>query len=156
MGNFYTVKYNCATNGEGVRTAVFLSGCSLHCKGCFNYEAWDFNSGKELGSAEVDKIISSLRPEYIDGLSILGGEPMENQESVAKLIKASKIKFSNKTIWLWTGYRIDEIPKTQYTQYILRNVDVIVDGPFEIDKADPELKFRGSSNQRILVKGKDF
>ena len=156
MGNFYTVKYNCATNGEGVRTAVFLSGCTLHCKGCFNYEAWDFNSGEELTSNKIEEIVSSLKPNYISGLSILGGEPMQNQESVAKLIHAVKEKFSNKTIWIWTGYHLDDIPKTEFTNYILNNVDVIVDGPFEIDKTDINLKFRGSSNQRILYKGKDF
>lgn len=156
MGNFYNIKYNCASNGEGVRTAVFLSGCTLACKGCFNKEAWSFNSGNKLDSKVISEIISSLKPSYISGLSILGGEPMQNQESVAKLIHAVKDKFSNKDIWLWTGYYIDKIPETEYTKYILSNIDVLVDGPFEIDKFKPDLKFRGSTNQRILYKGKDF
>ena len=156
MGNFYNIKYNCASNGEGIRTAIFLSGCTLKCKGCFNQAAWDFNSGEKLTSKIISEIITSLKPDYISGVSILGGEPMQSQESVAKIIHAVKEKFSNKTIWLWTGYYIDKIPETEYTKYILNNVDVIIDGPFEIDKFKPDLKFRGSENQRILYKGKDF
>lgn len=156
MGNYYIIKYNCASNGAGVRTAVYLSGCTRYCKGCFNIDAWDFKSGKNLDEKTIEKIVGSLAPNYISGLSILGGEPMENQESVFLLIKRVKEKYKNKDIWLWSGYYIHEIPKTEYTNYILDNVDVLVDGPFELDKFDRTLKFRGSSNQRILYRGIDF
>jgi len=153
MGNYFTVKYNCASNGEGVRTAVYLSGCTLHCKGCFNKIAWDFNSGNELTEEVIDKILKSIEPDYIQGISILGGEPFDNIESLEKIIKSFRKKFGvKKDIWVWTGYNIEEL----YSNDILYNIDVLIDGKFDINKADPSLRFRGSSNQRILYRGKDF
>lgn len=156
MSNIYTIKENSSSNGEGLRTSIFLSGCNLHCKGCFNYEAWDFNSGKKITEEVVDEILETVNKPYIDGLSILGGEPMDprNQEAVSQIIKAFRFKFSKtKTIWLYTGYVVgDTLPSTEFTKYILKNIDVVVDGPFKLELYDPRLKFRGSSNQRILLR----
>lgn len=161
MGRILNIKYNCASNGTGVRTAVFLSGCNLHCKGCFNYTAWDFNQGEEVTDEFIqEKILKSIEPSHIDGLSILGGEPMDpaNQETTFRIIKAFRDKFKDKkNIWMWTGYVIDKnLPETEYTEQIKSMVDYIVDGPWMQDLYDPTLKFRGSSNQRILENGRDF
>lgn len=151
--NYAEIKYNCASNGPGVRTALYVSGCSLHCKGCFNKELWDFNAGQEYTDEVQNKILDSMDRDWIAGLSILGGEPMEpdNQQSVYGLIKAVRDRFGNKkTVWLWTGYRHKMEPKTEFTDKIIAELDVIVDGPFMLNKADTKLKFRGSSNQRII------
>lgn len=150
------IKYYCTTNGTGFRTAVFVSGCSLHCPGCFNKTAWDYNYGFELTDDVIEKIITSCEPEYITGLSILGGEPMDekNQSGVYQIIKAFRDRFGNsKNIWMWSGYHIHKnMPVTEYSDEILANVDYLVDGPYKQDCADLKLKWRGSSNQRILCK----
>ena len=151
--NYAEIKYNCASNGPGVRTVLYVSGCSLHCKGCFNKELWDFNAGQEYTDEVQNKILDSMDRDWIAGLSILGGEPMEpdNQQSVYGLIKAVRDRFGDKkTIWLWTGYVHKWEPKTEFTDKIIAELDVIVDGPFMLNKADTKLKFRGSSNQRII------
>lgn len=163
------IKYNCASNGPLIRTAVFLGFCPGviwnkktkkydHCPGCFNSEAWA-DGGTPLEGC-IDDILKSLEPDYIDGLSILGGEPMckENQPVVWQLVEAVREKFrKGKTIWLWTGYELsknpfnkDRIPYTKYRRKILKNINVLVDGPFIKDKFDINLKYRGSSNQRVL------
>ena len=151
--NISTIKYFYTVNGEGFRTAVFVSGCKLHCKGCFNYEAWDFNHGVKLIDEIIDKILKSIEPEYIKGLSILGGEPLDenNVEGVKYLINKFREKFGNtKTIWIWSGYTFEEIIKHEKKKDILNNCDVLVDGPFMVDLYDAKLAFRGSSNQRII------
>jgi len=159
--NYATIKYNDIANGEGVRTSLFVSGCKHHCKGCFNKEAWDFNYGQPYTPKVQDEIIKSIYSEYISGLSILGGEPLDilNQFEVADLIRAfrSDEKTKNKTIWVYTGFVypndfIDLYSKarTKVTKYIFNNIDVLVDGPFIEKLKDISLKFRGSSNQRIL------
>ncbi len=151
--NITNIKYFSTVNGNGVRTAVFVSGCNLHCEGCFNSGAWSFNAGHELSLELINKIMDSIEPEYISGLSILGGEPLDlkNQPGVAYLIEEFRERFGNsKTIWLWTGYEYDNIPLDEDTLYIISNVDVIVDGPFIADKKDLNLPYRGSSNQRII------
>lgn len=158
MGKYSVIKKFCTSNGPGVRTAIYLSGCTLRCKGCFNYEIWDFNSGEELTFDIENEIIESIKPDYIQGLSILGGEPLDelNQKSVYSLLKRFKKELKNKDVWLWTGYRLESIPHTEHTDYILKNVDVIVDGPFVLEKQDIMMQYAGSSNQRVLYKGKDF
>lgn len=151
--NITNIKYFSTVNGTGVRTAVFVSGCNLHCDGCFNTGAWSFEVGTGLSVELIEKILDSIEPEYIAGLSILGGEPMDpkNQSGVAKLIKKFRDRFDNsKTIWLWTGYEYGDIPITKDSFYILNEVDVIVDGPFKASKKDLSLPYRGSSNQRII------
>ena len=147
------IKYFSTVNGEGIRTAVFVSGCTLHCPGCFNSEIWSFNNGKEFTSELETKILDSIDNTYCAGLSILGGEPLDklNQEGVYNLLISFRSKFGNKkNVWLWTGYTLDNIPKTEYTNEILKLVDYIVDGPFKKDLIKPNLPYRGSINQRIL------
>ena len=146
------IKYFCTVNGDGFRTAVFVSGCNLHCKGCFNAKAWDFEYGFELTDEVIEKILTSIEPSYISGLSILGGEPMDvkNQEGVHRIIKAFRERFGDsKDVWMWSGYYINNIPQTEYTEDIIDSLDVLVDGPFEIDKADVKLVHKGSSNQNV-------
>ena len=147
------IKYFSTVNGEGIRTAVFVSGCSIHCPGCFNSEIWSFAYGKEFNSELEKKILDSIDNEYCSGLSILGGEPMDmlNQEGVYNLLVSFKSKFGNtKNVWLWTGYTLDNIPKTDYTEEILKLVDYIVEGPFKKELVEVDLPYRGSTNQRIL------
>lgn len=157
--NITNIKYFSTVNGNGVRTAVFVSGCNLHCEGCFNSAAWSFDTGHKMTNEIIDKILESIEPEYISGLSILGGEPMDpkNQPGVAILIKKFRERFGNKKdIWLWTGYEYDSIPFGGDTLYIISNVDVIVDGPFKASKKDINLPYRGSSNQRIIDAKKSY
>lgn len=160
MSNYSIIKDYCTSNGPGVRTVIYLSGCTLKCKGCFNYELWDFNSGAPVTDEVIQKLIKSLEPEYIQGLSILGGEPMDpkNQETTSKLAKAIKDAYGDKKdVWVWTGYVVGEsLPSTSFTNDIFKYVDVIVDGPFKMELQDVKLPYAGSSNQRILKRGKDF
>ena len=147
------IKYFSTVNGEGIRTAVFVSGCSIHCPGCFNSKIWSFTYGKEFTYELEKKILDSIDNEYCSGLSILGGEPMDtlNQEGVYNLLISFRSKFGNeKNVWLWTGYTLDNIPKTDYTEEILNLVDYIVEGPFKKELAEVDLPYRGSTNQRIL------
>ncbi len=147
-------------NGPGVRVSLFVSGCNHHCKNCFNREAWDFNYGNDFTQKEQDEIIQDLKPEYIDGLSLLGGEPFEreNQEGLAPFIKKVKETYPNKKIWCYTGFTFDkqilqemvETENRESTKEMLQNIDYIVDGRFVEELKDPKLRFRGSSNQRII------
>lgn len=153
MSNIAKIKQYCISNGEGLRTAVFFSGCDFHCPGCFNYELQDPNYGKKY-SSEIEKEIFNTINEHIAGISILGGEPLSkyNLETVTQLCSNFKEKFPNKTIWLWTGYTIEEIK----TLPILNFIDVLIDGQFKQDEYEYGLLWRGSRNQRILKKGIDF
>ena len=145
-------------NGEGVRVSVFVSGCNHHCKGCFNQCAWDFNYGKEFSEKEEQQIIDYMNHDYISGLSLLGGEPLEprNQEGLLPLVKKVKEKFPNKNIWCYTGFDFEKdvlgkmAKDNETTRELLKYIDVIVDGKFEEDKRDLKLQFRGSSNQKIV------
>ena len=151
---YANIKKNDIANGPGIRVSLFVSGCNHHCKGCFNSIAWDFNYGNDFTKKTIEEIIDALNKSYINGLSLLGGEPLEevNQKHVLELIKAVKEKFPHKTIWLYSGFTYEEIcnMKTKEIKDILGNIDVLVDGKFEIDLYDPALYFRGSSNQRII------
>ena len=140
------------SNGEGVRVSLFVQGCSFHCKNCFNQETWDFNKGKEFTTIEVNKIVQLANKDYINGLSILGGEPLhpKNIESVSMLCEYFKYKYPYKTIWLWTGFRYEDILKRENNYNIFNYIDILVDGQFEEDKKDLTLKWRGSSNQRVI------
>ena len=140
------------SNGEGVRVSLFVQGCSFHCKNCFNQETWDFNGGKEFTTAEVQKIIELANKDYIAGLSVLGGEPLHNNnvDEVFHIVATFKEKFPNKDIWLWTGFKFEDAIKDSKRKFILRNIDVLIDGQFEEDKKDLTLKWRGSSNQRVI------
>lgn len=140
------------SNGEGVRVSLFVQGCSFHCKNCFNPETWDFNGGKEFTTAEIQKIIELADKDYIAGLSILGGEPLHNNnvDEVFHIVATFKEKFPNKDIWLWTGFKFEDAIKDSKRKSILCNIDVLIDGQFEEDKKDLTLKWRGSSNQRVI------
>ena len=145
-------------NGPGVRVSLFVSGCTHHCKGCFNEIAWNFNYGNEFNEETINKILKDLDRDYIEGLSLLGGEPLEyaNQKGLVELVKKVKEKFPNKTIWCYTGFDFEKdvmgkmAKNSQTTRELLKYIDVVVDGKFEEDKKDLKLQFRGSSNQRIL------
>lgn len=144
-------------NGVGVRVSLFVSGCNHHCKNCFNPEAWDFCYGKEFTEKEIDKIIEELDHPYVSGLSLLGGEPLEhvNQQGLLPLVKKVKEKFPNKNIWCYTGYTFDKVvdgmcQNWKETPELLSYIDVMVDGKFEEENKDIKLRFRGSSNQRII------
>ena len=138
--------------------SVFVSGCTHHCKNCFNEEAWDFHYGNEFTQKEIDKVIELMDHSYVAGLSLLGGEPFEhiNQQGLLPLVKIVKEKFPDKNIWCYSGYTfendiIDRMCKEwKETPEFLSYIDVLVDGKFEEDKKDLSLRFRGSSNQRII------
>ena len=145
-------------NGLGVRVSLFVSGCTHKCKNCFNSEAWDFHYGKEFTKKEIDHIIEELDHPYVSGLSLLGGEPLEhiNQKGLLPLLRKVKEKFPEKNIWCYSGYTFEkDIMGNMYknweeTPELLSYIDVLVDGKFEEEKKDIKLRFRGSSNQRII------
>ena len=136
------------SNGPGIRVSIFMQGCSFHCKDCFNSETWDFKAGKEFNDEVINKVLDLASLPHIVGLSILGGEPMHpnNREGTIKLAKAFKKGYPNKDIWVWSGYLFDELKDIEGLSYI----DTLVDGRFVLEKANPTLKFRGSSNQRVI------
>ena len=149
------IKKHDVANGPGVRVSIFVSGCNHHCKGCFNEEVWDFNYGKTFTENTIDEVIDALKPDYINGLSLLGGEPFElvNQEGLLPLLrKIREIYHDTKTIWAYSGFLYEELiaMKKTETKEILSLIDVLVDGKFKEDLKDPLLYFRGSSNQRII------
>ena len=145
--NYADIKKVDVANGEGVRVSLFVSGCNHHCKGCFNQCAWDFNYGDKFTEKEEQKIIEYMDHDYIEGLSLLGGEPLEpkNQEGLLPLVREVKEKFPDEKDVMGKMAK-----NSQTTRELLKYIDVVVDGKFEEDKKDLKLQFRGSSNQRIL------
>lgn len=150
-------KYDIA-DGPGVRVTLFVSGCRHHCKGCFNSETWDFQYGQPYTKDTEAELLEALKPSYIAGLTLLGGEPFEpeNQTELVKLLKKVRETYPEKNIWSYTGYIYDKdlIPGgrvyTDVTDEMLSYIDVLVDGPFVEELKDITLQFRGSSNQRII------
>ena len=136
-------------DGPGVRVSIFFQGCAFHCKNCFNPETWDFDGGHDFGDEQIEEIIHLASPDHITGLSILGGEPMhpKNIEATTRLAKRFKEVYPNKTIWAWTGFLFDEYIKDKE---ISNYLDVLVDGQFVDELRNPQLKWRGSSNQRVI------
>lgn len=163
--NYGTIKECDIADGPGVRVSLFVSGCRHHCKGCFNADTWDFNYGMPYTKETEDEIIRLLAPDYIQGLTLLGGEPFEpeNQRELVKLLKRVRETYPDKDIWSYSGYiyDVDMVEGgrayTEVTKEMLSYLDVLVDGPFVQELKDITLKFRGSKNQRIikLEKGKD-
>lgn len=149
--------YEDVVNGDGLRTTLFVSGCTLNCKGCHNKQSQNFRFGELYTEQTKNKIIESLNNEYVDGLSISGGDPLEpkNFKDVLELCKSVKELYPNKTIWLWTGRTIEEILDTD-TKAVLQYIDVLVDGRYIEEYKNSSLLYRGSSNQRVLRKGSDF
>ena len=137
------------SDGPGVRVSIFTQGCSFNCKNCFNKETHDFNGGKEFNDETLNHILDLCANEHIEGLSILGGEPMHpnNIEGTTKLAKAFKEKYPNKSLWAWSGYSFDTDLKNKE---IAKYLDVIVDGRYEDDLKNPTLKWKGSENQRVI------
>lgn len=156
--NYGTIKKHDIANGPGVRVSLFVSGCTHHCPGCFNPETWDFNYGHPFDSDVINEILEALQPSYIYGFSLLGGEPFEykNQLALLPLLKEIKNRFPAKNIWCYTGYDFEEdilngmAKKWSETYDMLSYIDVLVDGEFVEAKKDLSLRFRGSSNQRII------
>ena len=146
-------------NGLGVRVSLFVSGCRNHCPGCFNQCTWDFNYGREFTQETEDEIINALAPSYIQGLTVLGGEPFEeeNQRVLYPFLKKVKELYPQKNIWCYTGYIYEQDLLNQngkkhceVTENLLQLIDTLVDGPFKQEEKDITLEFRGSRNQRIL------
>lgn len=159
--NYAEIKYRDVANGPGVRTTLFVSGCTHHCKGCFNEIAWDFNYGKPFTDDTINDILNSLQPDFISGLTLLGGEPFEyaNQKGLLPLLREVKKRYPNKDIWCFTGYLFDKdivddmCKKWPETAEMLSYIDVLVDGKFVEELKNLMLRFKGSENQRtILVK----
>lgn len=146
--NYGKIKPVDVANGEGVRVSVFVSGCPHRCKGCFNAELWNYNAGEPLTPRITSDIIRLCEKDYISGLSLLGGEPLdhENMYTVMTLCFLFKTYLPTKTIWCYTGYQWEDVKRFPIMKYI----DVLVDGQFIEELKDPRLKFRGSSNQRII------
>ena len=136
------------SNGPGIRVSIFFQGCPFHCENCFNKETWDFVLGKEFTNEVIDHILELANKSHITGLSILGGEPMHpiNIQGTKELSKKFKEKYPNKNIWCWTGYLYEDIKD----ETVLNYIDVLIDGQFKQSEFDPNLKWRGSKNQRII------
>lgn len=156
--NYATIKNCDIANGPGVRVSLFVSGCTHHCKGCFNEVAWDFSYGQPFTQNTIDEILEMLKPGYIKGITLLGGEPFEpeNQGALVELLKQMKKVYPEKTVWAFSGYLFDRdilpcrLGDPEVTKAFLSYVDVLVDGPFVEAKKNLSLRFRGSSNQRII------
>ncbi len=158
--NYATVKWCDIANGEGVRISLFVSGCTHRCKNCFNEIAWDFSYGELFDQKIQEKILNELGSGYIAGLSLLGGEPLEpeNQKALLPFVREVKKRYPQKTIWCYTGFVLDEKTgeltathkNTPDTKELISLFDILVDGPFVEELKDIRLKFRGSSNQRVI------
>ncbi|MCD8084687.1 MAG: anaerobic ribonucleoside-triphosphate reductase activating protein [Clostridiales bacterium] len=155
--NIAAVKPMDIANGPGVRVSLFVSGCPHHCPGCFNEEAWDYDYGVPFTKEKEDEVMRYLRPDYIRGLTLLGGEPMDtgNQAGLLPLVRRVRAEFPDKTIWCFTGYDFDRdilgrMMQQEVTRELVPLFDVMVDGPFIQAKKNLGLRFRGSENQRVL------
>ena len=156
--NYGAIKYCDIANGIGIRTVLFVSGCTHHCKGCFQPQTWDFAYGQPYTKDTEQQLLDSLAPSYIHGLTLLGGEPMEpdNQRALLALLRRIKTEHPTKTVWCYSGYDFERdisalrLGDGEITKRMLACIDVLVDGRFEQDKKDLSLRFRGSSNQRII------
>ena len=154
--NYANVKYCDIANGPGVRTSLFVSGCRLHCRNCFNSETWDFDFGSPFTPDVERKILESMGPSYIAGLTVLGGEPMEeeNQRALLPFLRDVRRLYPHKSVWMFTGYTYEVVSAgrkhCEVTDELLSLLDVLVDGPYVDDLHDIALRFRGSSNQRII------
>ena len=156
--NYATIKKHDIANGTGIRVSLFVSGCTHRCKGCFNPETWDFNYGNPFTPEVEEEILRALEPSYIKGLTLLGGEPFEpkNQPAVLNLCRRVKELYPHKTIWCYTGYDFEKdilagkLGDPEITDALIHLIDVLVDGEFVEAKKDLKLRFKGSSNQRII------
>ncbi len=156
--NYATIKPRDIANGPGVRVSLFVSGCTHHCKNCFNQEAWDFDYGQPFTQEVIDSILKALEPSFVKGLTLLGGEPFEpqNQPAIVELLRQVKAKLPEKSIWAFSGYLFDRdilsgrLGDPAVTREYLSYLDVLVDGPFIEAQKNLSLRFRGSENQRLI------
>lgn len=156
--NYADIKQYDVANGLGIRVSLFVSGCTHHCKNCFNKETWDFQYGNPFTEEEIQKILDYLKPSYVSGLSLLGGEPFEpeNQEGLLPLVRKVKEVYPEKDIWCYTGYLFDEdicgkmLDHVPETRELLSYIDILIDGPFVEERKNLKIRFRGSDNQRII------
>ena len=155
--NYGAIKFCDIANGIGIRTVLFVSGCTHHCKGCFQPETWDFAYGQPYTEVTEQQILDSLAPAYIHGLTLLGGEPMEpdNQRTLLPLLRRLKAEYPRKTVWCYSGYTYEELTgvsraRCEVTDEMLSLIDVLVDGEFVLEKKNISLRFRGSENQRLI------
>lgn len=146
--NYNIIKQLDIANGPGCRVSLFVQGCTFNCPGCFNDVAKDFNGGREFTQQTTEAILALAEPDHISGLSLLGGEPLHprNRTEVLRLASAFKAKYPNKSVWLWTGYTFEDVAE----DLLGSAVDVVVDGQFKEELKDLRLKYRGSSNQRVI------
>ena len=146
--NYNKIRKMDISNGPGVRVSIFMQGCEFHCKNCFNPETWDFKKGKEFTDKTIERVLKLADKEYIQGLSILGGEPMhpKNIDNTLKLVKVFKEKYPEKDIWVWSGFLFDNLKDKEVLKYI----NVLVDGQYKDELFNPTLKWRGSVNQRVI------
>ena len=156
--NYATIKPRDIANGPGVRVSLFVSGCTHRCPGCFNEEAWDFDYGQPFDQNTIDEILEHLAPDYVQGLTLLGGEPFDprNQPSIVELLRQIKANYPKKSIWAFSGYLFDRdilpgrLGDPEITREYLSYLDVLVDGPFIQSRKNLTLRFRGSDNQRLI------
>lgn len=153
--NYADIKNVDVANGPGIRVSLFVSGCTHRCKECFNPESWDFNYGKPFDEKTASKLMALLEPDYVRGLSLLGGEPFapENQASVLAFVRQVRDKLPKKDVWCWTGYLYEDLAAGKvgaHSRELLAELDVLVDGPFILEQKDITLRCRGSANQRVL------
>lgn len=155
--NYATIKDCDIANGPGVRVSLFVSGCTHHCPGCFNEIAWSFDYGEPFTTEVEDRLLAMLKPDYVQGLTLLGGEPFEpqNQGAIVAFLRRVKAAYPQKSIWAFSGYLYEDILSgrlgdSSVTEEFLSYLDVLVDGPFVQAKKDLTLRFRGSSNQRLI------
>ncbi|MEW9939582.1 anaerobic ribonucleoside-triphosphate reductase activating protein [Clostridium butyricum] len=145
------IKFNDVANGPGLRLSLFTSGCTHHCKGCFQPETWNFKNGEPFTLETQKYIIEKSKNKYIAGLSLLGGDPLDNVDGILPLLQEYRKTFAaTKSIWLWTGYLFEEILKDDLKSKVLPFIDVIIDGTFEENLKDITLKYKGSTNQRVI------
>lgn len=152
---FHNITYPDVNNGEGCRVTLWVAGCTHHCKGCHNPQTWSFKSGREFTEDIKNKLYNVLKLPYIKGITLSGGDPLDSFDDIFELVKDIKNSFNDKDIWLFSGYTLEEIQNSD-KNIILEYIDVLVDGEFKEELKDLSLKFRGSSNQRILYKDIDF
>ena len=151
--NYIKITKNDIANGVGIRTVLWVSGCTMHCKECHNQSTWNFNEGQPFTNDTMNELLNSLIPDYVAGLTLSGGHPLEeqNQQQVADIVKTVKAKYPTKTIWLYTGYLYENILKMPFVvKNILSYVDILVDGKYDYTKRDITLAWCGSSNQRVV------
>ena len=154
---YSAIKYRDIANGLGVRTVLFVSGCRNRCEGCFQPETWNFSYGQEFTQETEQELLDSLAPAYVDGLTVLGGEPFEpqNQAALVELLRKVREKYPSKTVWCYSGYTLEQLrgesrARCEVTDEMLSMIDVLVDGRFVMEKKNIRLRFRGSENQRVI------